>query len=325
MIPASCHQTHRTRCHRRPQNRCRTTRTTRTTRYPLSRSSPGAVGSSWSRRCRWSPGRRAVRHRRSRAHPMTTDRRAAADPARYGSLAAGLGIVVGVLCLLARLLRARAAGVVRRRAGRAQRPGTGAARRAAGPVHRLSALAALAGDAHRHAGGRGRGGVVLAATPRRCRGRRGRGFAAGPALPLLHLDDWIALLLPAAGIAMVGYSDTMLTARSFAARKGRTSTATPSSSRSVAATLLVGLIRGLPVSSSGSRTSIGDAQGSRTQLPPAGRRGRRAHPRVRPGRAGRLPDGGAGCRGDLRRCCALSTWGSSAGSPGSGGASWASR
>jgi len=30
--------------------------------------------------------------------------------------------------------------------------------------------------------------------------------------------------------------------------------------------LLVGLIRGFPVSSSGSRTSIGDAQGSRTQL-----------------------------------------------------------
>ena len=33
---------------------------------------------------------------------------AAVDPARYGSLAAGLAIVVGVLCLLARLLRAGA-------------------------------------------------------------------------------------------------------------------------------------------------------------------------------------------------------------------------
>jgi SulP family sulfate permease len=87
-----------------------------------------------------------------------------------------------------------------------------------------------------------------------------------PALPLLGLDDWIALLLPAAGIAMVGYSDNMLTARSFAARKGQDVDGNTELVALGAGNLLAGLLRGFPVSSSGSRTSIGDAQGSRTQL-----------------------------------------------------------
>ena len=87
-----------------------------------------------------------------------------------------------------------------------------------------------------------------------------------PALPLLPLDDWVALLLPAAGIAMVGYSDNMLTARSFAARKGQDVDGNTELVALGAGNLLAGLIRGFPVSSSGSRTSIGDAQGSRTQL-----------------------------------------------------------
>jgi sulfate permease, SulP family len=87
-----------------------------------------------------------------------------------------------------------------------------------------------------------------------------------PALPLLPLDDWIALLLPAACIAMVGYSDNMLTARSFAARKGQDVDGNTELVALGAGNLLAGLIRGFPVSSSGSRTSIGDAQGSRTQL-----------------------------------------------------------
>ena len=96
----------------------------------------------------------------------------------------------------------------------------------------------------------------------------GRAAAApqAPALPLLSLDEWIALLLPAAGIAMVGYSDNMLTARSFAARKGQDVDGNTELVALGVGNLLVGLIRGFPVSSSGSRTSIGDAQGSRTQL-----------------------------------------------------------
>ena len=65
---------------------------------------------------------------------------------------------------------------------------------------------------------------------------------------------------------MVGYSDNMLTARSFAARKGQDVDGNTELVALGAGNLLAGLIRGFPVSSSGSRTSIGDAQGSRTQL-----------------------------------------------------------
>ena len=65
---------------------------------------------------------------------------------------------------------------------------------------------------------------------------------------------------------MVGYSDNVLTARSFAARKGQDVDGNTELVALGAGNLLAGLIRGFPVSSSGSRTAIGDAQGSRTQL-----------------------------------------------------------
>ncbi len=58
----------------------------------------------------------------------------------------------------------------------------------------------------------------------------------------------------------------MLTARAFAARRGETARGTTELRALGAPNLAVGLLRGFPVSSSGSRTAIGDAQGSRTQL-----------------------------------------------------------
>ena len=58
----------------------------------------------------------------------------------------------------------------------------------------------------------------------------------------------------------------MLTARAFATRRGENIDGTTELLALGAANLAAGVLRGFPVSSSGSRTAIGDAQGSRTQL-----------------------------------------------------------
>ena len=87
-----------------------------------------------------------------------------------------------------------------------------------------------------------------------------------PGLPALTVDDFVALLLPAVGVAIVGYSDNVLTARAFATRRGENIDGTTELLALGAANLAAGVLRGFPVSSSGSRTAIGDAQGSRTQL-----------------------------------------------------------
>jgi len=90
-----------------------------------------------------------------------------------------------------------------------------------------------------------------------------------PALP--DLGELPRLLLPAAGVLVVGYTDTVLTARSFAAGGGsRAGNGQIDNNRELlalgAANLGAGVSRGFPVSSSGSRTALGAAAGSRTQL-----------------------------------------------------------
>jgi sulfate permease, SulP family len=87
-----------------------------------------------------------------------------------------------------------------------------------------------------------------------------------PGLPALSAHDVASLLLPAVGVAIVGYSDNVLTGRAFATRHGQTVQGTTEIVALGAANLAAGVLRGFPVSSSGSRTAIGDAQGSRTQL-----------------------------------------------------------
>lgn len=85
-------------------------------------------------------------------------------------------------------------------------------------------------------------------------------------VPHLSAADLSALALPALGVAVVAYSDNVLTARAFGARRSQTVDASTELIALGIANLAVGLLRGFPVSSSGSRTAIGDAQGSRTQL-----------------------------------------------------------
>jgi sulfate permease, SulP family len=75
-----------------------------------------------------------------------------------------------------------------------------------------------------------------------------------------------SLLASAISIAIVGYSDNVLTARSFAARYHDKIDANQELLALGLANLGSGLVQGFPVSSSGSRTAIGNALGSKTQL-----------------------------------------------------------
>ena len=90
-------------------------------------------------------------------------------------------------------------------------------------------------------------------------------------LPPFSIADFssidLGLLLPAAlGVAIVAYTDNVVTARAFAARRREEIDARQEFLALGVANVGAGLLSGFPVSSSGSRTVIGDAMGSRTQL-----------------------------------------------------------
>ena len=87
-----------------------------------------------------------------------------------------------------------------------------------------------------------------------------------PAIPQLGPGEVGGLLLPALGIAVVGYSDNVLTGRIFATRNRYSVDANQELLALGGANIAAGLVQGFPVSSSGSRTVIGDALGSRSQV-----------------------------------------------------------
>jgi SulP family sulfate permease len=90
---------------------------------------------------------------------------------------------------------------------------------------------------------------------------------AGLPVPVLPDPGSMAgLLLPAVGVLLVGYTDTILTARSFAARDGGRIDANQEFVALGVVNVGAGLVGGFPVSSSGSRTALADAAGARTQL-----------------------------------------------------------
>jgi MFS superfamily sulfate permease-like transporter len=85
-----------------------------------------------------------------------------------------------------------------------------------------------------------------------------------PALPdFADLDD---LLLPAVGILVVGYTDVVLTARAFADRSGRPVDANQELLALGVTNVGAGLLRGFPISCSGSRTALARAAGARSQV-----------------------------------------------------------
>jgi sulfate permease, SulP family len=87
-----------------------------------------------------------------------------------------------------------------------------------------------------------------------------------PQVPQLTASDVASLVLPALGLATVGYTDNVLTARAFATRNRYDVDANAELVGLGFANLAAGGMHGFPVSSSGSRTVIGDSLGSRSQL-----------------------------------------------------------
>ncbi|MET0899718.1 MAG: sulfate permease [Mycobacterium sp.] len=87
-----------------------------------------------------------------------------------------------------------------------------------------------------------------------------------PSVPAVSAADLVAMLIPAVGIAVVAFSDNALTGRAFAARRGESIDANAELRALGICNVATGLTHGFPVSSSGSRTALGDAVGSRTQM-----------------------------------------------------------
>jgi high affinity sulfate transporter 1 len=87
-----------------------------------------------------------------------------------------------------------------------------------------------------------------------------------PELPAVSLADVEALAVPALGIAVVAYSDNVITARAFASRRGERIDGDTELLALGTVNVGTGLLQGMPVSSSGSRTTLGDAAGSRSQV-----------------------------------------------------------
>ncbi len=87
-----------------------------------------------------------------------------------------------------------------------------------------------------------------------------------PAIPAIDVADLTALVVPAAGVAFVAFCDDVLTARAFGDRGRDQIDADRELVAIGAANVAAGLLHGFPVSSSGSRTVIGESAGGRSQL-----------------------------------------------------------
>ena len=88
----------------------------------------------------------------------------------------------------------------------------------------------------------------------------------GWVLPDFRSVELVPLFEAALGVAVVAYSDVIVTGRAFAARRGERIEANSELLALGAANLANGFLGSMPVSSSASRTVIGDSAGSRTQL-----------------------------------------------------------
>ncbi len=87
-----------------------------------------------------------------------------------------------------------------------------------------------------------------------------------PGLPSVAASDVVMLLFSVAGVAMVAFTDTSLNGRAFAIKGGYSVDANQELLALGGANLAAGIFQGFPVSSSGSRTAIGDSVGTKSQL-----------------------------------------------------------
>jgi sulfate permease, SulP family len=231
------------------------------------------------------------------------------DPARYATLAAALAVVVGVLCLLARVARL---GVLAELLSKPVLVGylagiavlmivsqlgkvTGVPVTGASTIDELASFARgidqvqattvlLAGAvlvlllliqrwfprAPAPLIGILAASAVVAALSLDDAGVRLVGDIPGGlpevGVPAVGLADLSTLFVPALGVMIVAYVDNVLTARAFATRNGYRIDPNQELVALGITNLAVGCTQGFPVSSSGSRTVVGDALGSRSQL-----------------------------------------------------------
>lgn len=87
-----------------------------------------------------------------------------------------------------------------------------------------------------------------------------------PALPAVTPTDLVALAIPAMGVALVAFSEEACTVRAFASRHGHPVRSSRELVALGGAGVAAGLMSGLPVGSSSSRTAIAHASGARSQL-----------------------------------------------------------
>ncbi|MGW6611990.1 SulP family inorganic anion transporter [Streptomyces erythrochromogenes] len=87
-----------------------------------------------------------------------------------------------------------------------------------------------------------------------------------PGFALPDPSDYAGLVLPAAGVLLVGYSDVVLTARAFARHDDPHPLAANRELLALGMSNVgAGVLHGFPVSSSASRTALADSAGARTQ------------------------------------------------------------
>jgi high affinity sulfate transporter 1 len=86
------------------------------------------------------------------------------------------------------------------------------------------------------------------------------------AVPRIGLDDWVQLTGVAAGIFLVGFSDSILTARSLAVQRGERIDADQELLAFSAANAAAGVTQGMPVGTTGSRTAVNLGMGATSQV-----------------------------------------------------------
>ena len=92
------------------------------------------------------------------------------------------------------------------------------------------------------------------------------GGLPAPALGGISLDDVVALLGPAAGIALIAFADTSVLSKSFAARSGVQVDGNQEMGALGVANMASGLFGGFPISGSASRTPIALEAGAKSPL-----------------------------------------------------------
>lgn len=86
------------------------------------------------------------------------------------------------------------------------------------------------------------------------------------ARPHVTGSQWLSLAGPAVAIFLVSFSDSILTARSFAARHQETVDADQELLAFSAASIAAGLTQGMPIGTSGSRTAVNDSMNATSQV-----------------------------------------------------------